>query len=196
MIEVEKKFSLATDDSSKLIAGAKSLGEKVFTDIYFDDESYSLTSKDKWLRLRDDNFELKLPMNNDLAASRRDIDQYNELTDENKIRKALGIREGKDLKKDLAAKGFRPFCSLVTTRKKYKKGRFTIDLDEIDYGYGLGEIEVMVESKLKIPGALEEIDNFAEENGLNLTRVRGKVIEYLRRFKKEHYQALVDAGVI
>ena len=63
MIEVEKKFILTTEQEKSLIEGADFLGEKKFTDIYYDDEDFSLTKKDLWLRNREGRFELKIPKN-------------------------------------------------------------------------------------------------------------------------------------
>jgi len=38
--------------------------------------------------------------------------------------------------------------------------------------------------------------NFAKTQNLTIAPVRGKVIEYLKRIKPNHYQALVQAKVI
>ena len=44
--------------------------------------------------------------------------------------------------------------------------------------------------------ALARIEALATELGLDQTPVRGKIIEYLFRFRQPHYDALVEAGVI
>ena len=63
MIEVEKKFVLTTDNLAKLTTGAKFLGEKSFTDNYYDTKDYLLALKDHWFRNRDGRWELKVPFN-------------------------------------------------------------------------------------------------------------------------------------
>ena len=79
----------------------------------------------------------------------------------------------------------------------------------------------MVKDASEIPRAQNLIDGFVSEHGtllplssslvyisnivfifsssflgLVVTGVRGKVLEYLSRFKKDHYEALVNAGLI
>ena len=93
MIEVEKKFLLNMEQEKQLLEGAEFLTEKVFTDIYYDDANYSLTANDKWLRQRGNKWELKLPFNK--IASERLGDLYDEIEDENEIRKILGSLEDK-----------------------------------------------------------------------------------------------------
>lgn len=196
MIEVEKKFILSDEDIDRITKGAGFLGEKSFTDTYFDDSDYSLTKSDKWLRLRDDRFELKLPMNEGKGSSRRQLDQYEELDTDEAIQKALNIKSPSILKEDLEINGYKPFSTFTTTRKKYKKGDFIIDLDVIDFGYSIGEIELMVENQSEMEEALNKILAFAREQRLSVAPVRGKVFEYVRRNNPEHFNALKEAGVI
>ena len=50
MIEIEKKFALNNEDEERLTKDAQFLNEYIFTDIYYDTDDFSLTSKDKWFR--------------------------------------------------------------------------------------------------------------------------------------------------
>lgn len=196
MIEVEKKFILNKQDKERLTKDAQFLNERVFTDIYYDTEIFSLTSKDKWLRSREGRFELKLPLHD---GAERLADQYDELEDEQKIKKSLNLPSDGNLADDLAKAGYSPFCTCKTTRRKYKKEPFIIDLDIVDFQdfiYNIGEIELMVKDKSEIEGAIEKIMTFAKEQKLTIAPVRGKVIEYLKRAKLDHYQALVRAKVV
>jgi len=196
MIEVEKKFILNEQDKERLTKDAEFLNERVFTDIYYDTEIFSLTAKDKWLRSREGRFELKLPLHD---GAERLADQYDELEDESRIREALNLPPNGNLANDLAKAGYSSFCTCKTTRRKYKKGPFIIDLDIVDFQdftYNIGEIELMVDDKPAIEGAIEKIMNFAKEQNLTIAPVRGKVIEYLKRVKPNHYQALVQAKVV
>lgn len=196
MIEVEKKFTLNDSDIDRITQGTEFLGEKSFTDTYFDTPDYSLTKADKWLRLRDDRFELKLPMNQGKGSSNRELDQYEELESEDLIKKALGLTQEGTLAKNLELNTHKPFATITTHRRKYKKGDFTIDLDVMDFGYSIGEIELMVNSQSDMKIALDRILAFAKEQHLSLAPVRGKVIEYIKRNNSAHYKALKEAGVL
>jgi adenylate cyclase class IV len=182
MIEVEKKFILNEQDKERLTKDAEFLNERVFTDIYYDTEIFSLTTNDKWLRSREGRFELKLPLHEGVD---RLADQYDELGDERKIREALNLPLNGDFADDLVRAGYSPFCTCKTTRRKYKKEPFNI-----------GEIELMVNEKSEIESAIEEIMDFAKSQNLTIAPVRGKVVEYLKRTKPNHYQALVQARVV
>lgn len=196
MIEVEKKFTLSKDDKARVVQGAEFLGEKSFRDTYYDTSDFALTTSDKWLRLRGDRFELKLPMNEGKGASSRRLDQYEELDTDEAILQALNLSLNGSLKQTLKVNGYEPFSTFTTTRKKYKKGDFTIDLDEMDFGYSIAEIELMVEGQSEMQKALERILAFAREHGLSVAPVRGKVIEYIKRNNPVHYKALEAAGVL
>ncbi len=194
MIEVEKKFLLKGDDEKRLIEGADFIGEKVFTDIYYDTKDFSLTGNDNWLRQRDGKFELKLSLNKEAV---RKANFYDEIEDEDRIKEFLGI-SGYDMEDILLEKGYFKFCICKTTRRKYKKGIFGIDIDFVEYGdfnYQLAEIELMVENKSEMAKALENIIDFAKEKGLNTGYVRGKVLVYLKEKSPQHFKALVKAGV-
>lgn len=196
MIEVEKKFIISEQYKKQLARDAEFLSERVFTDIYYDTENFLLTSQDKWLRSREGVFELKLSLHNRVG---RLADQYDELEDEQKIRQVLNLPPNKNLADDLIKAGYFPFCTCKTTRRKYKKEPFIIDLDIVDFQdftYNIGEIELMVRDKSEIEDAIEKIMNFAKDQNLTVVPVRGKIIEYLKRAKPNHYQALVKKNVV
>jgi hypothetical protein len=74
-----------------------------------------------------------------------------------------------------------------------------IDIDAVEFGeftYRIGEIELTIADPSQSEGAIARIREFAASRGLTLAPVRGKIIEYLRRVKPDHYQALVAAGVV
>ncbi|MDD2807479.1 MAG: CYTH domain-containing protein [Patescibacteria group bacterium] len=196
MIEVEKKFILDENNKNRLTNGAEFLNKKIFTDIYYDTKEFTLTSQDKWLRSREGRFELKLPLH---SGVERLVDQYNELENESEIKEALNFDTDKSLADNLKENDYASFCICKTTRSKYKKGLFIIDLDVVDFQeftYAIGEIELMVNKKSEIKEAINKIVAFAKENNLKIATVRGKIIEYLKRVKLEHYQALIKTGVV
>ena len=195
MIEVEKKFTLNKKNERKLLEGATSLGEKMFTDVYWDTSDFALTRTDRWLRQRDNRWELKLPLNDALAE--RVSDQYREIEDERGVAGALKLCLGNSgISGALTESGYSPFATIITTRRKYTKGDFTIDLDTMDFGYELAEIELMVPDEEQASAATEKVLVFATEYGLEQNYVRGKVVEFLKRNNAVHFQALQDAGIV
>lgn len=198
MIEVERKFNVSRKDINRLTKNAHFLGEKEMIDSYYDDQNYSLTSKDWWLRNRQGRFELKIPLHAEKDGVRL-ADQYRELETESEIYESLGIQRQQDLQNDLVMHGYKPFCTLTTTRKKYQKNEFIIDLDSVssdNFEYMIGEIELMVGNQLQVEHAIQRIMDFANRHKLTIAPVRGKVIEYLRLIKPEHYRVLVKHGVV
>jgi len=66
----------------------------------------------------------------------------------------------------------------------------------MDFGFTTLEVELMVNSPAEISQAETRIIEFAKENGISATLGHGKVIEYLFRYRPEHYQDLIDSGVV
>ena len=197
MFEVEKKFKLSEEESEALLKDAEFISEKTFTDVYYDTDEYALTKNDIWLRRRGDEYELKLPMHD--PGSNKLTQQYQEIEGEQKIREIFAIAPINDFLADIKVLGYDAFCTCITTRKKFKKDEFTIDVDFVNYGdfsYELAEIELMVEQKDQMEKAAKEIDDFATKQGLRKDYVRGKVLEYLFNKKPEHFASLVEVGVV
>ncbi len=196
MIEVEKKFVLNNEIIERLTKDAELISEKSFTDSYYDTNDFRLTTRDTWLRIRDDVFQLKVPLNLNGQGRQRVVDQYHELDTEEKIREALEIATHQTLKEDLEARGFLVVATFRTSRKKYRKQGFIIDLDQADFDYTIGEIELLAENQGAVDEAINKILAFAKTHELVIQPVRGKLIEYLKRFSPVHYHRLVEAGVV
>lgn len=194
MIEVEKKFQLTPEQQTGLLEGATFLGSKTNEDAYFDTADFSLTRQDHWLRTRSGRWELKRRVHE--LGHKLGGTAYDEIENEPGIRTFLQLPEIGSLADDLAAAGYKPFARIVKERRSYEKEGFHIDLDVCDFDYDLAEIELMLDHEDQRQDALKHIEEFAARMGLDQTPVRGKIIEYLYRFAPEHYQALVDAGVI
>src|SRR3989338_5616735 len=100
MIEVEQKFLLQDGDAERLKNDAVFVSERVMDDAYYDTADCALGRRDVWLRLRDERFELKVPLHghsNDGIA----MQQYEELEDDASIRKFLNLSGDDDLADDL-----------------------------------------------------------------------------------------------
>jgi adenylate cyclase class IV len=202
MFEVEKKFLLSKKDITRLIQGADFLGDTIFTDTYYDTDQFALTKNDMWLRNRSGRWELKIPK---YINENRESQQYQEIEGEENLRQIFDIVKKSDFAEDIGEFGHRPFCVCETRRRKFKKEGFTIDLDEVKFDpngksekfdYALVEIELMVESEKEMSAAVEAIEIFAKKSELKNLPVRGKVVEYLKMKKPDHYNALIQAGVI
>jgi thiamine-triphosphatase len=193
MIEIEKKFSLTEEQLKKIGKLAKFISKKSFTDIYFDDENYSLTKKDWWLRKRDGKFELKIPIG--LSTERNKLNIYEEIITIQEIADKVCIQEtNSNFTTELEKNNLHPFCKLTTLRTKYSLDGFTIDIDDMDFGFSLCEIEKIAESESEIEKITAEIMEFAKSLGLEIKPVPGKVVEYLWRNNRAHYDALVASG--
>jgi len=162
MIEVEKKFIPTSEEIERVIQGADLLEEETHTNVYYDTENYELTTKVRWLRNRGGKFELKIPLNwkpNNHGV----IVQFEELEDDDEIRKFFGISsQANTLEEDLNANGYKPFASITTTRKKYKKGELFFVIDSTNFDFTILEIELMVDSESEIKKAEEKILAFAD----------------------------------
>ncbi|MEK7598804.1 MAG: CYTH domain-containing protein [Patescibacteria group bacterium] len=196
MIEVEKKFKLDKTQLARIEKLAKFVSKKTFTDIYFDDEKYSLTSRDIWLRKRGKIFELKMPII--YAAARNHVNVYREIINTEKIIQALKLKKhSRNFLLNLRKNGYRQFCQIETIRRKYAYENFIIDIDEMNFGYALCEIEKMVKNKKTVAVASRQIIKFGKKLGLKIEwSLRGKVLEYLWRYDKKHYNKLKESKVI
>ena len=196
MIEVEKKFKLDNNQLARIEKLAKFVSKKTFTDSYFDDEKYSLTSRDVWLRKRGNDFEMKIPGISARAGER--VNVYVEIYGPKKISQKLKLKKNyPGFVSNLQKNGYLQFCKIRTTRKKYSCGDFIIDIDEMDFGYSLCEIERVAKNKKEIGRIGKEIINFGKKLGLKIDwTLRGKVLEYLWRYDKKHYNKLKESQVI
>jgi len=195
MIEIEKNFDLRVGEKEKIISGAKFLGKREITDVYFDSKDFSLTTKDYWLRQRNGRWELKVPVIG-IKTDDKAIDRYTELESDKEIIKELKLNKDKQIKDSLAASSIFPFATIITKRETYQKGEYHLDFDEMDFGFVTFEVEIMVKDESEIPLAEKKIADFVKKQGIDSAKGRGKVQEYLFRKNKKHYNALVAAGVI
>lgn len=197
MIEIEKKFNLTKEQEENLKKDAAFISKKEMVDSYFDNEKFDLTKNDVWLRERNGQFELKVCQDKNIE---RKADQYDELEDEDKIREFLKIKKQGSFIEDIKKAGYLPFCELKTIRSKYKSDSLMIDIDEVrsdGYFYALVEIEMMVENQSQTKDAADKIVEFAKSKGLETgVYTRGKVLEYIRQKRPEHFKVLVEAKVV
>ncbi len=180
MIEVEKKFQPTPEQLAKLIDGAEFLREKKNTDVYYDYPDYSLIKKDVRFRNRNGNFELKIGQGNGVAQ---------EIEDPEEIKKYFGTTM--DLK-EFVDKNLVIFMEYGAKRMKYKKGNFTIDVDEMTYGYNITEVELMVDRQEQIEEASSKILELVKSCGIEIKDIPSKRVMYLKTTKPDLYKQLED----
>ena len=198
MIEIEKTFFLTDEEEKRLLEGAEFIGEKAMKDVYYDNGKFDIMTRDQWLRERNGTFEVKVPAPTQTPIRGREIDKYEEITEEDRIREILGIKRETTLSEDLKNNGFSPVAAIVTTRRTYRKDIFTIDLDSVDFDpdFRVAEIELMVENNDQVEEASDKILAFAKAMKLKSSPTHGKLVEYLRRNNPKIYQILIKAGVV
>ena len=195
MIEVEKKFRLREGEEARLIEGAEFVKEKTMTDVYFDAPGWPLSTKDWWLRERNGKMELKVRVGS-LGHHEHTVEQYEEIEDEWAIAEKLGLTNDVSLRIVMEAEGYKPFATIITHRRTYRRDGFTIDFDETADGYAMVEIEKMAEDETGAAAAEQSIRAFAESLGFDTGVYRGKVLEAIYRQHPDQYRAMQAAGAV
>jgi adenylate cyclase class IV len=188
-LEIEHKFLYDFDIEKKLAElGATFLNntanesDLIITDEYFDNlKSHFLILNDCWLRTRAKNsvtkWQLKYPSKR-ISNESENFDNYIEIENQDEIQKFISdlaqnyfseikTPESFDnfLKHSLELK---PFCLINSKRKSYLLDKVRIDLDETDFGFNCGELEVMVSknaSSEQIQASIESIHETASKLG-------------------------------
>lgn len=193
MIEIEKKFALKDEDAKRLLDGATFIKEIVMVDSYYDLPERTLSLKDWWLRERNGAFELKMSAYEGNWRE-QEVNQYTEAETDPEIAAALGLTIATSLRDSLQKAGYAPFATITTTRRKYTKEGFAIDMDVMDFGYAITEIELMIEDVSQTQVAVEKILAFARKNNLVVGPVRGKLLELLYRTDRAFFDKLTEKG--
>ena len=174
MFEVEKKFKIPADFTRVLLEqGWKYLKEVHLIDVYFDTENYQLTRSDYWLRKRGRKWQFKCPIQLQKDPNSVSIDRYEELEDEKAISERLALvlnaKSSSIVDKTtdnlIEILGLKPIAKFESFRTKYRLDLFTIDLDKTNFGYELGEIEIMCEKTSDMEQATGKIFDMANKLG-------------------------------
>lgn len=219
-VEVERKFLCNADTPRTLEElGAVCVGQRQFQDQYFDTPKFNLTLKDMWLRKRKGCWELKCPTtltgttetSGEQSTAAALCTRYKEITTLPEIQ--LRVKEVlKDAPEDgemscsqedeeawLSEMSLVCFAEFTTVRQSFtlKEEGVQIDLDQADFGYHVGEIEVLVPDGGDVQSALEKIERTAQKLGLTGNqRVEGKMNVYLKQHHPEHYAKLLSEHVL
>ncbi len=159
-IEVERKFVVPADFASVLPQHGFNLVkefEETLADDYFDNGEYALIQADHWLRRRNGDWELKYPI---VGCYQESTTRYHETSDADDIlAKLAAVSEGLD--KQWQQDQLTCYAHLETRRWYYRKDAITIVVDVTQWGFRVGEIEIMVEAKDQVPEAAKRIEEIA-----------------------------------
>ena len=186
MIEIEKKFEASEEDIGRITEDAKFIKESINKDTYYDREGFPLVKNNIFLRKRNGRFELKLYV----AEKGSRVDKYLELEDDETIKSKLNIPAQKDIDEYLAENEYVPFGSWETKRRRFEKDGFTIDVDSVDFGHNVVEIELMIEEGGDTNEAADKILNFAKTIRLEEDKQEGKVMVFIKRNNPTAYEEI------
>ncbi len=69
--------------------------------------------------------------------------------------------------------GLKPFATINSARKSYLVDNICVDLDETDFGYKIGQMEVILENKevgeSEMENAIQMVTNLTSKLGLNFS---------------------------
>ncbi|XP_024135934.1 thiamine-triphosphatase isoform X2 [Oryzias melastigma] len=219
-VEVERKF-LCSEDTLKILQKiGDCLGQRQFHDQYFDSPGFELTLRDFWLRKRKGCWELKCPVSTvnrtgelkeEQSLAAKLCTHYKEITNLPEIQQRVKeVIEGPCGDPDtettpsqedelwLSKLNLVCFAEFTTVRRSFTlEEGVQIDLDQADFGYHVGEIEVLIPEGGDVHSAQEKIRDAAQKLGLSGDeRVEGKMNVYLKRYHPEHYAKLLSAHVL
>lgn len=156
------------------------VSQQQFRDKYFDSPKFALTLRDMWLRQRQGCWELKCPTAN-TAQTNVALElctRYREITDLSEIQTRVkevvqGCEEGERSPSPQDEESWQKKCRLLcfaefaTTRQSFvlEEEGVRVDLDQADFGYSVGEIEVLVPEGGDVNSALEKIERTAQKLG-------------------------------
>ena len=173
-IEVERKFEVPADFRTLLPAAGfelvKEFEEEVLADKYYDTEAYALIQANHWLRQRNGDWELKYPLPGSREGEKTTL--YHETSNLQDILGKLRLLPAfADLAEsatlaELCEKGtLAVFADVETRRLTYKKAEVNVVIDFTDWGYRVGEIEIVVDDRSKVDEAVDKIEGLAKELG-------------------------------
>jgi uncharacterized protein YjbK len=221
--EIERKFE-CTETNLKLIKQFASGSQKIdMIDVYYDDPNYRLSSHDHWLRKRNNEYELKWPQtkgvksNIDSYYESKSHQQIIRTIEEN-IYKNSGSYSMMDMAPWLKNRKLEAFGTFTSYRTRYSlilhSRKVFVDIDDVLYEplptddqisdsqsrqYTIGEIELKDDSsgrneKLTEAEKVAIMKDVMDTLQIKPKAVRGKVLEFLKRFRPQHYEILKSSG--
>lgn len=186
-IEVERKFEVPANFRT-LLPGAgfelvKEFEEETLSDQYYDTGDYALIQANHWLRKRNGDWELKYPLSDSKELVKTTL--YHETSNSQDILGKLrllpvfsDLSDDSNLSEMCSKKQLIAFADLETKRLTYKRDEVNVVVDFTDWGYRVGEIEIVVDEKDKVDEAVNKIEQIAKElafENLDLVRLGREV---------------------
>lgn len=195
-IEVESRFRVTPEAQKTILLHAGPCKQIQFTDRYFCEQ---LALSDKWLRMRDHAWQIKVPVKVD-SSSRKGSVVYEEL---------VGAAALEHVSKcGFETKGMDVYACITTVRTIWDMnipvpwGSYAMQVtadechSEDGFQYNIGEIEVLVQDKDEVGGASKAIEHARRELGLEqVDESGGKLIRYLSEKKPALYEKLRSKGL-
>ncbi len=136
-----------------------------------------------YLRTRNGKFELKIKKPSGEIKIEQEVEDVEEIKKYFKTNKNL---------EDFTKEDMIVFYEYVNNRKKYKKEDFIIDLDNLDFGYSLVEVELLVDDESFVDEAVEKIKTLVESCGIEMKETTSKRRMYIKTVKPELYETLFN----
>ncbi|XP_040567784.1 thiamine-triphosphatase isoform X3 [Lepeophtheirus salmonis] len=192
MIEVERKFNVPDCYESLMERhGFKNMmgfeRDEELCDIYYDSDRYDLMKEDYWLRWRNGDWELKYPVGVHPTGSTLYHETSNVRDIVSKLQILIPQKNNQSVRNStifnnigdfICNQILHKFAELKTKRRHYQKDNVNIVVDETNWGYKVGEIEMVVKEKSEVPEASKKIDSIARQlnfKKLNLTFAASKI---------------------
>jgi thiamine-triphosphatase len=217
-IEVEKKY--AADDGVEVITervlalGGAEQGSIQFTDTYFDTVNCELTAHDVWLRKRDAQWEIKVPIEGDEKRSGGERSVFREVEGPERclleLKELLGVEETTGsvqsddaydsphlLDEFMNRKNIAPFASFSTVRKKLTLDGAAVDIDAASFGHTVVEVEVLCKGVDEIDNATELVEATAKKLNLkDIGATGGKLETYIRNNCQKQLETLITKKIL
>lgn len=173
---VKRKYLITANSEDMLQKiGGVFLETETLIDEYLDDKNYSLTLSDCWLRLRNKKFEMKI--NAAFGCGPNKSPSVEMLTNENEIQEMLMKKYARKLEQKrrvserqldvlIDALDISEFVTFETSRKKYQMNDFIVTLDVTNFGFQVGEIEIVANSLTEMIAGLVNMDALAVKLGI------------------------------
>jgi adenylate cyclase class IV len=179
-VEVEVKLTLDAAAELRLLEGTEPLEAVRLDDLYYDDAARSLAQADRWLRKRNERFELKLPVG---ARPQTRSQAYREVAGP-ELEAILGPPPGP----------YAPAWQVVSTRQSYRYDDFIVSVDRTDFGYRIAEIELDVPAGEESQ-ALVRLEGFLAERDLILEPTPGKLAVLIAQTEPALYAKLAQREI-
>lgn len=183
---VKRTYKINNDSETAIQnIGGLFIETETFVDEYLDDDNYSLTLQDCWLRLRNKKFEMKVDAAFGCYSGKSQL-----LTSEPEIKETLLNMFSKELEQkrrvserhlDVLVDSLTliEFATFETVRKRYQVGSCIVTVDVTNFGVQNGQIEMVASNPAEIPDVLNTMERLALDIGRFLSPFSSSVFNHI-----------------